>query len=293
MHILLTGNTTFKLANFRAGLISRLIKDGHRVTVMAPPDDYVATIRQMGCDFAPLDMDRNGVSPLAEMRLFYTIFLNLYHKRPSFVFSYTIKNNIYSGLACRFLGIPFAANVTGLGPAFNQAGLFNRLIRFLYQLSFRRAAAVFFQNEDDRATFLEGNLVPDKAVHLLPGSGVDLTRFSPEPLPSLDEGVRFLLVARMLWDKGVGLSPKRRKRSDDRIPTPTFNCWGHWILIAKPGFHKVKSNDGSTRAVSFTSVPPWMCALLFDKHTASFFLPTTGREHPAHCSKLRQPAVRS
>jgi len=205
MHILLTGNTTFKLANFRAGLISRLVEDGYRVTVMAPPDSYVATVRDNGCDFVPLRMSRNGVSPLNELRLLLSIFFQLRRIRPCFVFSYTIKNNIYAGLACRMLRIPFAANVTGLGPAFNRAGLFNTLIRFLYRLAFRRAAAVFFQNRDDQKIFLEGNLVPAEAVRLLPGSGVDLKRFSVEPLPSSVEETRFLLIARMLWDKGVGI----------------------------------------------------------------------------------------
>ncbi|HWV59174.1 MAG TPA: glycosyltransferase family 4 protein [Sphingopyxis sp.] len=234
MHIVLTGNTTFKLANFRAGLLRRLVGAGHAVTVMAPPDDYVGTVHDMGCDFVPLKMDRNGTSPVAELRLLIAIFLNLRRLRPSFVFSYTIKNNIYAGLACRILGIPFAANVTGLGPAFNRADALNRLIRLLYRLAFRRAEAVFFQNESDRDIFLAGRLVPADRIHLLPGSGVDLTRFTARPFPASRE-TRFLLVARMLWDKGVGLFADAAEQVRRTHPEARFQLLGPLDPDSKTG----------------------------------------------------------
>ncbi|WP_447754586.1 glycosyltransferase family 4 protein [Sphingopyxis fribergensis] len=235
MHIVLTGNTTFKLANFRAGLIRRLIADGHRVTVLAPPDDYVGAVRDMGCDFVPLRMDRNGTSPVAELGLLIAIFRNLRGLHPSFVFGYTIKNNIYAGLACRVLGIPFAANVTGLGPAFGRAGALNQLVRLLYRLAFRRAAAVFFQNESDRDIFLAGHLVPADRVRLLPGSGVDLTRFIAKPLPPSDRETRFLLVARMLWDKGVGIFADAAQQVRRTHPEARFQLLGPLDPDSKTG----------------------------------------------------------
>lgn len=205
MHILLTGNTSFKIANFRAGLIHALIADGHRISVLAPQDDHTPRLREMGCDFIPLDMDRNGTDPRAELRLMAAIGRVVRRLRPDFVFSYTIKNNIYTGLICRRHGIPFAPNVTGLGPAFNDAGLLNRVIRMLYRRAFRRARKVFFQNRDDRALFVRAGLVPEDQTRLLPGSGVDLTGFAAAPLPPDDNGIRFLLVARMLRDKGIAV----------------------------------------------------------------------------------------
>lgn len=101
MRVLLTGNTTFKLANFREGLIRRILAEGHRVMIVAPPDEYVEKICAMGCDFIPVRMDRNGTSPLAEARLLFSIFNVIRETRPDVVFSYTIKNNIYGGIACR------------------------------------------------------------------------------------------------------------------------------------------------------------------------------------------------
>lgn len=235
MHIVLTGNTTFKLANFRAGLLRRLIADGHQVTVLAPPDDYVGAVRDMGCDFVPLSMDRNGTSPIAELALLMSIFRTMHRLRPAFVFGYTIKNNIYAGLACRLLRIPFAANVTGLGPAFNQGGVLNGIIRLLYRVAFRRAEAVFFQNENDRDIFLSGNLVPPDRVRLLPGSGVDLARFLYQPVPPSDGGTRFLLVARMLWDKGVGIFADAAEKVRRTHPEAVFQLLGPLDPDSKTG----------------------------------------------------------
>jgi len=202
MRIVLTGNTSFKIANFRAGLISALHEDGHELIVVSPPDDYTEILQQMGCTTIALRMDRNGTNPLSEAMLMTAIYRQLAQLRPDYVFGYTIKNNIYAGMACRRLGIPFAPNVTGLGPAFNRRGLLNKVVRRLYLSAFRDAQMVFFQNKEDRQTFLEVGLVAPEFTRLLPGSGVDLERFKEMPLPS-SPPVRFLLIARMLRDKGV------------------------------------------------------------------------------------------
>lgn len=205
MYVLLTGNTSFKIANFRAGLVHALKADGHDVSVLAPIDEYTPKLEQMGCRFIPLEIDRNGTDPVAELKLLRSIHKALRREKPDFVFSYTIKNNIYAGLACRRLGLPFAPNVTGLGPAFNDNGILNRVIRALSRRAFAKARKVFFQNDEDLALFVASGLVPQSRTTLLPGSGVDLSLFQARPLPSEEDGLRCLLVARMLRDKGVGV----------------------------------------------------------------------------------------
>ena len=205
LHILLTGNTTFIIANFRQGLIRELIRGGHRVSVLSPLDDYVPVVQALGCDHVALTMDRNGTSAIAEALLLLSMVRRLRTMRPHAVFSYTIKNNIYSGIACRMLGIPFVPNVTGLGPAFNKRGLLNATVRLLYAAAFSRAREVFFQNDDDLALFTDAGLCAASIARLLPGSGVDLDHFAARPLLEAPDGaIRFLLVSRMLWDKGVG-----------------------------------------------------------------------------------------
>lgn len=243
MHVLLTGNTTFKLANFREGLIRRLLADGHRVTVVAPPDEYVEKIRALGCHFVPLQMDRNGTSPISEARLLFSILKVIRRARPDVVFSYTIKNNIYGGIACRVLGIPFVSNVTGLGPTFNTAGLLNRTVRSLYRIAFGKARAVFFQNSSDLELFTGSRLVSKDRVRLLPGSGVDLKRFAASPLPESGEDIRFLLVARLLWDKGVGVYADAARKVRETFPQAHFQLLGPLDPDSKSGISKARLEE--------------------------------------------------
>lgn len=226
MRVLLTGNTCFKIANFRAGLIAALQAQGHEVAVLAPFDDYQPKLVAMGCAVHDLPMDRNGTSPLAEAALLWRMHAALRRLRPDIVFGYTIKNNIYAGLSCRRLGIPFVPNVTGLGPAFNDRGGLNRVVRGLYRLAFARVRVVFFQNPDDRATFLQAGLVAPQRARLLPGSGVDLERFAPQPLPARTDQTTFLLVSRLLWDKGIGLHVEAARAIRARVPQARFQLLG-------------------------------------------------------------------
>lgn len=249
MHVLLTGNTTFKLANFREGLIRRLIADGHRVTVVAPPDEYVEKVWALGCDFIPLHMDRNGTSPLAEARLLLSIFNVLHRARPDIVFSYTIKNNIYAGIACRSLGIPFVPNVTGLGPTFNATGMLNLTVRALYRVAFRKAHAVFFQNSSDLELFTGSRLVSKDRVRLLPGSGVDLNRFAASPLPESEKGIRFLLVARLLWDKGVGVYADAARTVRETFPQARFQLLGPLDPDSKSGISGAQLDEWISEGV--------------------------------------------
>jgi glycosyltransferase involved in cell wall biosynthesis len=224
--ILLTGNTCFKIANFREGLVRALISSGHEVIVLAPTDPTREKLISMGCRVLELPMERNGTSPLAEAVLLLRIYRMLRDERPTIVFGYTIKNNIYAGLACSWLGIPFVPNVTGLGPAFNDTGLFNRVIRLLYRAGFARARMVFFQNPEDQAIFLRSKLILPKQSRLLPGSGVDLDRFAACSLPPYDEGIIFLFVARLLWDKGLGLFVDAARVLRGRHPSIKFQVLG-------------------------------------------------------------------
>ena len=249
MHVLLTGNTTFKLANFREGLIRRLIADGHRVTIVAPPDEYVEKIRALGCDFVPLIMDRNGTSPVSEARLLFSIFKVIRRTGVDVVFSYTIKNNIYSGIACRGLGIPFVPNVTGLGPAFNATGLINHTVRALYRVAFGKAQAVFFQNSSDLEVFTGSRLVSRNRVRLLPGSGVDLNRFAATPLPQGGEVIRFLLVARLLWDKGVGVYVDAARKVRKIFPQARFQLLGPLDPDSKSGISGVQLDEWISEGV--------------------------------------------
>jgi glycosyltransferase involved in cell wall biosynthesis len=116
---------------------------------------------------------------------------------------YTVKPNVYGSLAAHSLSIPVINNVAGLGAVFIKGGWLHTLVKALYRVALSRSQKVFFQNKDDRQLFIEYRLVSEGVTDLLPGSGIDLAKFSPTPLPARTP-IRFLLIARMLWDKGVG-----------------------------------------------------------------------------------------
>jgi glycosyltransferase involved in cell wall biosynthesis len=198
-------NAAWNLVNFRAGLIRALVAEGYAVVAVAPPDGYAPRLSALGCRFEPLSMDNQGTDPRRDLLLLWRFYRLLRRQRPDVLLGYTVKPNVYGSLAAHALGIPVVNNIAGLGAVFNRQSLLTYLVLGLYRLALGRSARVFFQNEDDRHLFVESGLVRRQVADLVPGSGVDLRRFSPLPLPTDRRGrIRFLLVARMLWDKGVG-----------------------------------------------------------------------------------------
>lgn len=208
LHLVATVNAAWNFRNFRLPLLRALLADGHRVTVLAPGDDAMAVLQEIGCRVVPLRMDVKGLAPHRDVALVARLHTHFRRERPDAVLSFTIKNNIYGALAARLSGIPFVPNVTGLGTAFLSSGALRRVAEVLYRLAFARVPIVFFQNPDDRALFLERGLVRRGQARLVPGSGIDLGHFAPAPLPCMgpaaDPGAPvFLMITRLLRDKGV------------------------------------------------------------------------------------------
>jgi glycosyltransferase involved in cell wall biosynthesis len=203
MRVLLTANSAWNIWNFRRPIVEAFQKAGYRVIILAPEDDAAPYLESLGCEFHALKMDIKGTNPLNDYllkRRYQRYFRKL---KPDVVFSYTIKNNLFGALAAKRLKIPFVPNVTGLGTAFLSSGTLQRIAEALYRSAFAGLPIVFFQNEDDRALFVERGLVAPDQVRLLPGSGIDLLRFSASPLPAEETPTTFLMIARLLKDKGI------------------------------------------------------------------------------------------
>ena len=207
--VLIVVNSAWNLLNFRSGLIRALVAEGYEVVAVAPNDAYSARLSELGCRFVALPMDNQGTHPLRDLLLTFRFWLLLRLERPDVMLAYTVKPNVYGSLAAGLLGIPVMNNIAGLGAVFIKGGWLARLVRGLYRLALRRSAKVFFQNRDDRTLFVDAGLVKPEQTDLLPGSGIDLARFSADEKSSMpsakDVGrpFRFLLIARMLRDKGV------------------------------------------------------------------------------------------
>ncbi len=198
-------NSCWNIVNFRRPLLKALSTAGYRLLVVAPADAYSPQLAALGAAFVPIDLKSSGLSPLADARLTARFARLLRVHRPAALLGFTIKPNIYASLAARGTDIAVINNISGLGTAFLRPGPLQRLVSTLYRAALGRSVAVFFHNPDDRDLFVGRRLVRPGQARLLPGSGIDLARFAPRRRPRSDgEGVRFLLIARMLWDKGVG-----------------------------------------------------------------------------------------
>lgn len=203
MTITLSSNTAWSLYNFRAGLIRALIERNEHVVVLSPHDEFSQRLSQMGCEVIDLPMDNKGTHPQRDTALFMK-YRKIYRQlKPSLALHYTIKPVIYGSLAAHSAGIPCINTITGLGTAFIRDNWLTRIAEGLYKVSQRNVAQVFFQNNDDMSLFQERRLVPLDRLQRLPGSGVNLEHFAVTHPPAMSEPT-FLLIARLLWDKGVG-----------------------------------------------------------------------------------------
>ena len=226
MHILMTVNTAWNIWNFRRPVVEALLGDGHRVTVLAPPDDAVSKLEGLGCHMRSLEMSVKGLNPLEDIKLqrrFKRIFSE---EQPDVVLSYTIKNNIFGARAARTVGVPFLPNVTGLGTAFLSGKLLQTVTEQLYRRSFNALPVVFFQNEDDRDLFYDRSMVRPDQARLLPGSGIDLVRFAPAAMPPAEGAPVFLMIARLLRDKGVLEFVDAARHIKARQPKARFQLLG-------------------------------------------------------------------
>jgi glycosyltransferase involved in cell wall biosynthesis len=206
VRVALVINTSWNIWNFRRGLVKALQAAGHEVLAIAPPDAYSSRLEtELGCRYVPIQMENKGTNPIKDAQLTRR-FVALYRReRPDVVLHFTIKPNIYGTLAARIAGVPSINNVSGLGTAFIVENLVSKVVKGLYRLAFRFPEKVFFQNNDDRDLFIRGGLIRPALTGLVPGSGVDLKRFRPEPATEKAPGepFTFLMVARVLYEKGI------------------------------------------------------------------------------------------
>lgn len=201
--VMISANQAWNLVNFRSALIGSLLAEGFRVMAVAPIDPkWTPRLRAMGCAIEAMPLDASGLSPLNDIRTVFALRRLMRLHRPALWLSWTIKPNLYGALAARANRVVAIPNVSGLGTAFIGRSVLTNIVTRLYRLAFRRCPTVFFQNEDDRALFRAAGMVRGDQARLLPGSGVDLDRFSP---PTGDRSVRavFTMISRLLADKGV------------------------------------------------------------------------------------------
>ncbi|MFQ2282925.1 glycosyltransferase family 4 protein [Aeromonas dhakensis] len=226
MNICFVANTAWSMFNFRRGLLLHLINCGYQLTIIAPNDDYTKRLEDIGCIVHDLPMSAKGVNPFDDIKL-VTLLYRYYRKlNPELIIHYTIKPNIYGSLAAKIAGIPSLAITTGLGYTFVNDNFIAKIARQLYKMAFRYPKEVWFLNEDDRQAFLAYSLVSENKAKLLHGEGVNVSHFSPISSSSSNNSTAFLLVARMLWDKGIGEYIDAARVIKSKYPKTHFQLLG-------------------------------------------------------------------
>jgi lipopolysaccharide/colanic/teichoic acid biosynthesis glycosyltransferase/glycosyltransferase involved in cell wall biosynthesis len=223
--ILMLGNSEIVIYNFRLELVERLLENGHEVVISSPPGEKIDKLVEMGCIHEPVEMDRRGINPVSDMRL-----LRHYHQlmkriKPDMVFGYTVKPNIFGSLAARRYNIPFVTNVTGLGSAVERPGLLRRIVVLLYKWSLANVQTVFFQNKRNRQ-FFEDNQIAVGRHELVPGSGVNLRYYSLLEYPSTDESIDFVLISRIMKEKGIDEYLEAAEYMKKKYPHTRFHIAG-------------------------------------------------------------------
>jgi glycosyltransferase involved in cell wall biosynthesis len=179
-----------------------------------------------GIAFYPVRMLPTGMRPTADAALFWQYVRLLRSERPAAMLGFTVKPNVYGSLAARLCGIPALNNITGLGTAFISKGPLESLVTALYRPALRKAEAVFFHNEDDRDLFVGRKIVRSEQAIVIPGSGIDLSRFRPEPLPGRADAPVFLLIGRLINEKGVREFVDAAARLKSDWPNARFQLLG-------------------------------------------------------------------
>lgn len=201
MKILILANSDVGLYQFRKELIEELLKE-NKVYISLPYGDLVDSLVEMNCKFIETMVDRRGINPIKDLKLLTKYKKIISDIKPDLVITYTIKPNVYGGMICRLMRIPYVVNITGLGTAFENDGLLKRVVTLMNRFALKNSKVVFFENEDNRQTFVKEKIIPMKKTYRLNGAGVNLEKFSVAEYPN-NEKINFLFMGRVMAEKGI------------------------------------------------------------------------------------------
>lgn len=198
--ILILANSSGGLYDFRNELVESLLSE-NEVVASLPDEVRTKELEEEGCRVICTPINRRGMNPIEDIKLLATYLKLIKTEKPDLVMTYTIKPNVYGGLACRIRKVPYIATITGLGSTFQKKGLVRTLVTLLYRVGLKGASCIFFQNKENHDIFCEAG-IKGKSAKIVRGSGVNLQRHNFEEYPEMN-GTVFLYVGRMMREKGI------------------------------------------------------------------------------------------
>ena len=200
--VLILANHFVTIYKFRKELVCELVKEGYDVVISLPFSKDIDKIKDFGVRVIDTNVDRKSLNPIEDIKLFNNYKKVIKEEKPDIVIAYTIKCNIYGGMASRVYNVPFFANVTGLGSAYYKGGILKKIVSTLYKLGLKKAKGVFFENKANAQVMIDDKTIEEKQAIVMNGAGVNLDAFNYSQMPS-DEITKFLFVGRVMEEKGV------------------------------------------------------------------------------------------
>lgn len=222
--ILILTNSIGGLYNFRYELVERLIEEGYEVIISSPYGNRIEEFLKIGCKHYDISLNRHGKNPIEDIKVYLEYKRIILDIKPKYVLGYTIKPNIYGSIAARKCGVAFIANITGLGTALEKQGLTQKLLILMYKYAFREIKKVFFQNKSNM-NFFKNNKIAIGKHELLPGSGVNIDKFSLKEYPN-DDIIKFAFIGRIMKEKGIDYYLEAAKFIRNRYENTEFHVCG-------------------------------------------------------------------
>ncbi len=222
--VLILVNKQTTIVNFRLEVVAALVKEGYRVVVSVPEGDRLDEIRAVGAEILVTPMEKDSTDPVKDLALLRRYRKMIKEVGADVVLTYTIKPNVYGGMAAASRGVPYVANITGLGTALEGKGLLHKIAVTLYKRGFRKISKVFFQNAENRAFFEKKRIAVGKHDSL-PGSGVNLEKFSLLDYPPADT-VEFAFISRIRKEKGIEQYIDAARAIREKYPNTRFHVCG-------------------------------------------------------------------
>lgn len=230
--ILIIASYAGSLAWFRGDLMKCLVKNGFEVFTAAPDytDTDIKDIKTLGATPLQFDLQRTGLNPFKDFKSIMALKSLIKDNHIDLVFPYTVKPVIYGSMAANLCKVPVVSLITGLGYTFSGLSTKSRILQkfneALYKLSIRKNKIIVFQNKDDHQLFLDRKVIPEQQrVAFISGSGVNLDRFSFKE-KNVNGEVSFLLVARLIKEKGIALYMEAAKLLKTKYPNAAFHLIG-------------------------------------------------------------------
>ncbi len=200
--ILILANNDVGLYRFRKELLVELLATGYEVYISLPQGEYIEKLKELGCIYIETPFERRGMNPIKDILLLIKYYNLVKRMKPAVVLTYTIKPNVYGGMVCKLLKIPYLSNITGLGTSIEKNGFMQKVILQMYRFGLNKADCIFYQNVHNMK-FMKKHHVEAKREKLLPGSGIDLITNPYEEYPTENSEIKFLSVMRIMKDKGI------------------------------------------------------------------------------------------